>query len=493
MPENRVGGADATEEAGARTPVEVYLGPNYLCVTSPHGGGYVPPALGINRDGVLKSRLDFANRLLRLGNFIVSRPAYDDLPRMLPEDPEVALEALRPVLELSIEEARGVLKDLRAIGAPECKNFSRSPVATALYNLGLWKHPDEPDSQEDPALTFLVSPDEETFKAPILWSMFYEGGQQGDPDWHRFWGFRVPITQWLMHMWRKPPLGLQRALSVIGEDLRFPRHEVAVLANRLGDTHCFNLVHVIKELVKRDLAASMLQPGVEPLWKECEAEDPKADRDAQDALWLAHFLDSCPGGKRDEWKESAWRAVFMAPETYDLVHFACHCKKEDNEWLTSLKLKVAGESLALNTSFLSTELDRKQRGEAWTAEEPGPMVFLNACATGQQNEDDQFPGFPEEWIRCQGAKAVIVTLCKVPDAFAYAFAVKFYDILFKAVTDRDSLDPSSIRNRYVAEALLQTRRFFMKEYNNPLGLAYDLYAVQNMRMEDEFGVLGGNP
>src|SRR4029453_8357347 len=107
----------------------------------------------------------------------------------------------------------------------------------------------------------------------------------------------------------------------------------------------------------------------------------------------------------------------------------------------------------------------------------GPMVFLNACGTGEQSDSYEPPGFPAQWIGNLSALAVVATLCPVPDYFAHAFALKFYDFLFQATLNSNALENN--RNRYVSEALLATRRHFMQEpYNNPLGLAYVLYAFK---------------
>jgi hypothetical protein len=103
-------------------------------------------------------------------------------------------------------------------------------------------------------------------------------------------------------------------------------------------------------------------------------------------------------------------------------------------------------------------------------------VFLNACGTGQPNPSGEPPGFPGIWIG-YGAVAVIATLCRMPDHFAQAFAVKFYEFLFPGEGE-----PGAGRPRYLAEALLATRRYFMKEYNNPLGLAYVLYARKDVHV-----------
>jgi hypothetical protein len=118
-------------------------------------------------------------------------------------------------------------------------------------------------------------------------------------------------------------------------------------------------------------------------------------------------------------------------------------------------------------------------------------VFLNACSTSKQSASYEPPGFPNQWIHGQGALAVMATLCPVPDYFAHTFARKFYDVLLGALAKPDA--PGSARNRYVAEALLQTRRYFMETYNNPLGLAYVLYAYKGAHVLADFAPLGVTP
>ena len=100
-----------------------------------------------------------------------------------------------------------------------------------------------------------------------------------------------------------------------------------------------------------------------------------------------------------------------------------------------------------------------------------PFVFLNACGTAEQGDAYEPPSFPGEWITGRGALAVVATLCPVPDYFAHAFALKFYELLLPTPADADSDRPRS-----PAHALLATRRHFLERYNNPLGLAYVLYA-----------------
>jgi hypothetical protein len=70
--------------------------------------------------------------------------------------------------------------------------------------------------------------------------------------------------------------------------------------------------------------------------------------------------------------------------------------------------------------------------------------------------------------------------------YAQTFALshevnKFYDTLLEGISSSRGSVPS--RNSYLAEALLATKRYFMEEYNNPLGLAYVLYANNEARIK----------
>jgi CHAT domain-containing protein len=139
------------------------------------------------------------------------------------------------------------------------------------------------------------------------------------------------------------------------------------------------------------------------------------------------------------------------------VHFACHGEvDEQTELLSRLRFRVGGADLILPLMWLAP------LKVAGAGAPRGPLVFLNACSTNQPAAGSF--SFPQAWIDA-GAAAVVATLCPVPDDFALLFAEEFYKRLL-----------SGGRYARVAETLLDTRRHFMQHYNNPLGLAYVLYA-----------------
>lgn len=68
-----------------------------------------------------------------------------------------------------------------------------------------------------------------------------------------------------------------------------------------------------------------------------------------------------------------------------------------------------------------------------------------------------------------GAAAVIATACPVPDTFAAEEAKVFYEYFLRG-------------QMTIGEALCATRWYFLKEFNNPLGLAYGLYSPASYRL-----------
>jgi hypothetical protein len=132
-------------------------------------------------------------------------------------------------------------------------------------------------------------------------------------------------------------------------------------------------------------------------------------------------------------------------------------------------MMVGGEPLVLDVGAMMADL----RIKITSVSMPGPLVFLNACRSVQTAQPFQPPPFATSWINDRGALAVVSAVCPVPDYFAHAFALKYYDYLFG---DAAATFGGTPVKGSLAGALLATRRYFMEVHNNPLGLAYILYA-----------------
>lgn len=402
------------------------------------------------------------------------RPAAD-LPAHLAEQIETLRATLRQALTLDDRTARRYLWRLRKVGAALRRELSEDAVDELHYNGFL------AGEAVEPALVFHEDIKRNGAKASIQWELLYElpetdeedGEDQEKPeessssiDWERFWGFFVPISHW-GYRGRTHQIRLQNGLlSAINEQLRFAGQEVDLIANQLHlgqNAHCTLKMALLDE-VKRKHS----DPGQVEMWLQSENGGP--------APWLQRFFKTLREEEAydeveiEDLKEDLLAYVFKN-RSYDLLHFACHCYPDENlQYFSRLEMKVGGEPLSLDVSFITTRLNQKVK----SAQDPGPFIFLNACGTGEQPAaTEEPPGFVDKWIHVRGALAVVATVCPVPDYFAHAFALKFYEILFRNATDGSSRSPS------LAEVLLETRRYFMQEFNNPLGLAYVLYAVRD--------------
>ncbi len=154
---------------------------------------------------------------------------------------------------------------------------------------------------------------------------------------------------------------------------------------------------------------------------------------------------------------------------FSFVHMASHVYPDRDD------ASVLGSLLALSCGDQTVEINLRHlnalgRNPALRFRQ-SPLLFLNACRTMTNPEHlSQSESFPRSFLKL-GAGAVIATACDIPDVFAVAFAQKFYELFLG-----DPPLPAS-------EALRQARWYFMEQYNNPLGLAYGLYAHNDLIVE----------
>jgi hypothetical protein len=430
---------------GAREQLQIVeIPPHTLLV------GITPVPLGLAEGQALNASLALIDRLRELTCDLVDR-AQRDVVAMpagaADEQDETAL-----YLDRSVSDS--VLSDLHQIGLG-----LRSALSDELVKqLGFNGFPAQ-EGEEDPALTFVHAG-----KAPVPWEVLYEYEvEPGAVDWRRFWGFRTPITHWIQ-LTRTEELGLRHGFFwAIAEDLHFAGREQESLIRRFARLPHRTLAEALRRHAEKELPDTQPAPQGEGL-------DEGAGEPGQ---WFCRFLNRLGAERRDVWKRQALVKIFGDERVREdvILHFACHCKAQDrSSFLSQLHMTVEGEPVTLDVALMAAYLRREIRSR----KDSGPLVFLNACGSGQVTSAEP-PGFPETWIKKQGALAVVATLCPVPDAFAFAFARKFYEYLFG---EGEAGAPAPGRRGYLAEALLATRRHFMEHYNNPLGLAYILYATQ---------------
>ncbi len=422
------------------------------------GGGYEDFELGFGQDPYGASEA-FANELFRVTNQLLDRPRN-------PNSPNFA-EQIEQAMRFSDVESRTLLNRLRKLGYSLRQELS-GDMAQELRNLGFVIN-----SEDAPAALSFV----EGANAPILWEMMYEGEFEGTADWRQFWGFATPIAHWLRKN-RPPRVELQRGFySAINTDLPFADQEVAMVAAHFGDSlPRVDLAGMFAEKVKGEQhqLLSMDDAQVNQWWEECKGR------------WLERFLEqkvaATPGTDAGEWVKDRLIDALRGCLDCDVIHFACHSTPHQvTPFLSNFEVAVGGLRFPLEPAHMTAAW--KNAGAS--PKDRGSLVFLNACSTSAQDAAHKPPVFPSKWIEGQHAVAVIGTLCPVPDFFAHEFAVKFYEILFRGVRSLD--DSEDARYRSIAEALLETRRHFMRPpYNNPLGLAYVLYAVKGAYVRAAF-------
>jgi len=137
-----------------------------------------------------------------------------------------------------------------------------------------------------------------------------------------------------------------------------------------------------------------------------------------------------------------------------LMHFACHAHELD---------PVDHSYLCISNEFPISIKDFYVREYIIGG---NPFVILNACLTSVIN-----PLYTSYWAAeflKRGVRGVLATELHIPDQFASAFVTELYAHVLESKT--------------IGEALQATRQHFWLQQQNPLGLAYALYASPSFRI-----------
>lgn len=263
----------------------------------------------------------------------------------------------------------------------------------------------------------------------LLWEMIYTGDLFGPVDISKFWGFHYPIG----HLYW-------------GSDVedRIRLHKGAFALAHSGLAASIAELNQIEQYLDR-LNTHMPVEVVLHRLEDVIPHDDLCDRSV-----LLRFGDT--------------------DFAYGMVHFACHCVNPGQAGASRayLDLKIHQQKIQLSVGRFHA-LAHRNKGF-----QNRPLVFLNACESATPLHFLQSLKLPTALLEF-GAGGVVATACTLPDNFASAFASKFYQCLFDK--------PLHNSYAYIGEALLETRKHFMTEYNNPLGLAYGMYSLSNQWLQ----------
>ncbi len=155
-----------------------------------------------------------------------------------------------------------------------------------------------------------------------------------------------------------------------------------------------------------------------------------------------------------------------ASKVIDQIHYlACHCSFQSEQPLHSiLELSDDGDRITIG------ELIGKITTYTTTASPSAakPLVFLNACSSARGGSL-ALPSFPRFFLKNNRNRGFIGTELPIPDREAALFSETFYTSLIEGKT--------------VGQALYLAKMELLKS-NNPLGIAYTLYADPDIRVKN---------
>jgi hypothetical protein len=150
-----------------------------------------------------------------------------------------------------------------------------------------------------------------------------------------------------------------------------------------------------------------------------------------------------------------------------IQHFVCHCTTNGNSADHSLVLAGDdGKDLPVRLARLVTGYQKCQKDKP-PRSEPRSLIFLNACGTAAFHPLHA-TDFPTFFLKNKHL-GFIGTETNVPDTVAALFSEAFYTRL--------------LDTRPIGESVVLARRQLVRDWANPIGLLYALYADPDVRLE----------
>jgi CHAT domain len=279
-------------------------------------------------------------------------------------------------------------------------------------------------------------------QVPFLWELLYDGERYQDGDPNMFWGLRSAPA---------------RVLDTRRDNFQYAAEQV------LPSDMLFCLHHRLRQ-------AHMTEwPAIEKL----------VQATTEDSFYLLHTSAAPSVENEPGIKDGEELLRYLDASPHNMVHFACHCRQlaAGND---ALEVSLIADDQADDVQLITLE--------TYTFTDAGdgaflrqPLVFLNACrAAGGPDSLRKVFNLPRKFVE-RGAGAVVAAACPVPDRFAAAFASQFYRFFLG--------EP----HLAIGDALRETRWYFLREHNNPLGLAYGLYTPAHYRIAKAPAAIQGGP
>lgn len=224
----------------------------------------------------------------------------------------------------------------------------------------------------------------------------------------------------------------------------------------LGWDNFIGMRHVVEQIPMTDIGAVPPAPtiastpdlGVRVLYHEgIDATMPSHPIAAQRAYWSSRRVALTEGTKADD----LMRIALASSATDKVLYLYCHAVASPTDPDDSHLILSGDQSVTLAELSVHAPIE-----DALPAH---PLVFINACESGDLSPNF-YDGFVPYFL-AKGARGVIGTECKTPGLFASEWSKAFFDELFAG--------------RSLGEVVLELRRRFLAEHNNPLGLLYGIH------------------
>ena len=151
---------------------------------------------------------------------------------------------------------------------------------------------------------------------------------------------------------------------------------------------------------------------------------------------------------------------------FQVLHFACHCDTTPDKADDHSLILADGEKFRVSQRAMKSRHMRNLPDIRMHRDKARPLVFMNACGSSVVDPSG-VTSFPQMFLE-NGSCGFIGTETAIPDEVAEVFSSQFYRAL---MTDRP-----------LGRAVHLAKLNLLRDYANPLGILYTVYANTEMRV-----------